>query len=65
MQTSLYKISGLHGVVFSGKYDAMQILYGVGLHGVGLHGVGLHVRGYSHVANKEISSKIHVISKES
>ena len=44
MQTSLYKISGLHGVVFSGKYDAMQILYGVGLHGVGLHGVGLHVR---------------------
>ena len=44
MQTSLYKIFGLHGVVFSGKYDAMQILYGVGLHGVGLHGVGLHVR---------------------
>ena len=58
MQTSLYKIFGLHGVVFSGKYDAMQILYGVGLHGVGLHGVGLHVRGYSSAEEQDLINSL-------
>ena len=57
IQTGLEKIFGLYGVVFSGIYDSIQILYGVVKYSVGLYGEGYSI----HIA--QITMRINYITR--